>query len=99
MPHKPSGGQGVGAPQPQSSTPTAASLLRARTEPPRQPAELAKKARARIRGPIGGLSTGVPTNPAPQAHPAARVEPEQEEHIEDCIIVRTSLDSADESDL
>ena len=69
MPHKPSGGQGVGAPQPQSSTPTAASLLRARTEPPRQPAELAKKARARIRGPIGGSSTGVPTNrplrPAP----------------------------------
>jgi hypothetical protein len=61
-------------------------------------AELAGKTRVRIRGPIGS-NTGAPANPAPQARPAARVEPEQEEHTEDCIVVRTSLDSGDESDL
>jgi len=38
-----------------------------------------------------------PERPGPR--PAAHAEPEQEEHIEDCIVVRTSLDSGDESDL
>ncbi|EGS18431.1 uncharacterized protein CTHT_0050280, partial [Thermochaetoides thermophila DSM 1495] len=69
-------------PQPQSSTPTAGSLLRARTEPPRQPQSSPKR-----------------LEPGSEARSAARVEPEQEEHTEDCIVVRTSLDSDDESDL